>query len=98
MADQYLELVDKAALARRTYDSAMEVVQNPPLDGNYGISFDWSWGSSFSVTGKMALRNKIKAQVEASFRDMMNIALSELAQEDAEAHEALALYLRDNPK
>lgn len=65
---------DAIITARR----AAEYLANPPPDGRFGVSVEWSWGRNANDVGYFAIKELVVREINRRMDDMVRHAVSEL--------------------
>lgn len=81
------DLLRRASDRMATADYADDYLNHPPADGRYGVTVDWTWGTSEYGGGqaKAALKEKIQWKVSQALPDMLRTAAAELREEAQQA-------------
>ena len=72
------DTLDAASLALRTAEAANDYREHPPTDGRYGITVEWTWGTSANRDGYTAIKRFVTEQVERTMPDLIDAAVTAL--------------------
>lgn len=72
------DLLRQAADAIVTAEKSAEYLANPPNDGRFGVTIEWTWGSGSNKAGYAAIRERVLVYINEQMDDLVKRAVREI--------------------